>query len=100
MRSFNAGPVPLYGTTVTVTSIAFKNKRPQRWEGADSGVSVHHLFPVRLHMRDEIIEVPSRKLLSGDENHRRFRDHPDRLEVLDRVVTEVAVECGIGRMAK
>src|SRR5262245_21489051 len=68
--------------------------------GADSGVSVHHLFPVRLHMRDEIIEVPSRKILSGDENHRRFRDHPDRLEVLDRVVTEVAVECGIGRMAK
>src|SRR5262249_15888266 len=67
---------------------------------ANPSVPVHHLFPVRLHMRDEIIEVPSRKILSGDEDHRRFRDHPDRLEVLDRVAAEVAVEGGIGRMAK
>ena len=67
---------------------------------ADSGVPMDHLLPVRLHISDEIIEVPGRKILSGDESHRRFRDHPDRLEVLDRLVTKVAVECGIGCMAK
>ena len=67
---------------------------------SDAGVAVRHLFLAGRHTRDELPEIAGWKILLGDECHRRFRDHPNRFKILYRIVAEVAVECGIGRMAK
>ena len=53
---------------------------------------VLHLVLVRLHVGDQLLQIVHRQALARDQEARRFRDHPDRLEVLGRVVGLLLVE--------
>ena len=51
---------------------------------------------VRLRVGDELLQVVRGKGFLGDDEDRRSRRKPDRLEILDRVVLEIGVEGGGG----
>ena len=52
-----------------------------------------HLRFVRLHIGDELLEILGREILAREDQHRRSRDQPDRLEIVRRVIGEIRVEC-------
>lgn len=55
---------------------------------------------VRLHEGDEILDVIGGKTFRGHQRHGRLGDDPDRLEILDRIVAQVAGELRIAGMRR
>ena len=48
---------------------------------ADAGRAELHLGVVGLHVGDEFLQVVDRQVLAGEQDARRFRRQPDRLEI-------------------
>jgi len=59
---------------------------------AHAGRAELHLALVRFHVGHELLQVVDRQVLAGKQDARRFRDQPDRREVVRRIVERLLVE--------
>ena len=66
---------------------------------ADAGIGEGDVLLLRLDRLDQLGDRVGREVGPGDDGHRHVGDQPDAGEVLGRIVGELAVERGAGRLA-